>query len=166
MTQRSGTFYQFSTRFLLQGCLAHRPSRFPETTMSASPFLAAGFAAAVLMMAATSAPAQGIYDDDDDDYRPPLAGADISHDYLRNYYYDYEGTEPRDPRVGEQQGWREGVLHTPPRSYWRRCGCSRGYWNGSWYTRPALYDYGERVFDRAHLDHRTSAEYRWPRRDW
>ncbi|WP_443747319.1 hypothetical protein [Asticcacaulis solisilvae] len=134
--------------------------------MSARISVMAGLAAAVLM-AASPVLAQGIYDDDDDNYRPPLAGADISHDYLRNYYYDYEGTPPRDPRVGEQEGWREGTLHTPPRGWWSRCGCgSRGYWHGRWYDRPPLYDYGERTFNRVELDHRTQYEYRWPHRDW
>lgn len=132
--------------------------------MSAFPFLSASLAAVVLLSAAPVS-AQGIYGDDDD-YRPPLAGAGVSHDYLRNYYYDYEGTPPRDPRVGEQEGWRDGVLHTPPRSYWRRCGCTRAYWGGRWYNRPALYDYSERVFDRAQLDRRTAYEYRWPRGNW
>ena len=133
--------------------------------MSAFPLLSAGLAAA-LMLAAAPAFAQS-YDDDEDDYRPPLAGADISHDYLRNYYYDYEGTAPRDPRVGEQDGWRDGTLHTPPRGWWNRCGCgSRGYWHGRWYNRPQLYDYSERVFDRVQLDHRKPYEYRWPRRNW
>jgi len=151
--------------------------------MSAFPILTAGLAAA-LLLAASPALAQSYNDDDDDyrppvtqsyagddddddDYRPPLAGADISHDYLRNYYYDYEGTAPRDPRVGEQEGWRDGVLHTPPRSWWNHCGCgNRGYWHGRWYTRPQLYDYGERTFDRAQLDRRTPYEYRWPHRNW
>lgn len=133
--------------------------------MSAFPLMTAGIAAA-LLLAASPALAQS-YDDDDDDYRPPIAGADVSHDYLRNYYYDYEGTAPRDPRVGEQEGWRDGVPHTPPRGWWSHCGCgSRGYYHGRWYNRPQLYDYDERTFDRPQFDHRNSSEYRWPRRNW
>ncbi len=109
------------------------------------------------------------YDDSDDGYAPPrdLSGADIAHDYTRHYYYDYDGAPPRDRRADEQSGWRDGTLHTPPRWYWGRCGCSSIYYGHRWYSRPANYDYDERVFDeRAHFDHRTSYEYRWPRRAW
>ncbi len=111
---------------------------------------------------------QGRYDDRDDyDAPPPPAGVDIAHDYLRHEYYDYEGLPPRDPRAGEQEGWRDGQLHTPPRDYWRRCGCSRLYYGNHWYNRPALYDYDANTFDsRAHYDQRGAYEYRWPRRPW
>ena len=107
------------------------------------------------------------YDTSRDQPPQDMAGADIAHDYIRHYYYDYDGAPARDPRADEQTGWRNGTLHTPPHWYWSRCGCSSIYYGHRWYSRPANYDYDERVFDeRAHFDHRTSYEYRWPRRGW
>jgi hypothetical protein len=107
----------------------------------------------------------------DEDYRGPRdyppAGHQVARDYLRGEYYAYQGTPPRDPRVGEQEGWRDGVVRTPPRWYWNRCGCSQAYYYGRWHTRPKLYDYSAYDYsDRHRLDRRTAYEYRWPRRNW
>jgi hypothetical protein len=107
----------------------------------------------------------------DEDYRypgdRPPAGHQVARDYLRGEYYAYQGTPPRDPRVGEQEGWREGVVRTPPRWYWNRCGCSQAYYYGRWHKRPQLYDYSAYDYSYRHrLDRRTAYEYRWPRRNW
>lgn len=133
-------------------------------TKLAFPTLAAAAAACLLM--ATPVLAQSWDDDDNDHVRPP-AGADVARDYLTDEYYDYEGTPPRDPRAREQEGWREGVVRTPPRWAWRRCGCSSLYYGGRWHKRPDLYDYDARVYDeRARPSQRSGYEYRWPRNNW
>lgn len=117
----------------------------------------------------------GYYDDGervfDEDYRypgeRPPAGHQVSRDYLRGNYYPYQGTPPRDPRVGEQEGWRDGMARTPPHWYWKRCGCSSAYYYGRWHKRPQLYDYSAYDYSYRHrLDRRTAYEYRWPRRNW
>ena len=137
-------------------------------------------AVTTLAVLAISAPAiaQDYYDDYyegervfDENYRypgeRPPAGHQVARDDLRGEYYRYNGTPPRDPRVGEQEGWRDGVIRTPPRWYWARCGCSQAYYYGRWHTRPKLYDYGVYDYsDRQRLDRRTAYEYRWPRRNW
>lgn len=134
----------------------------PDTKPALSALISA--AAACLLMA-TPALAQN-WDGDNDHVAPP-AGADVARDYLTDEYYDYEGTPPRDPRVGEQEGWRDGVVHTPPRWAWRRCGCTSLYYGGRWYRRTDLYDYGSRVYDnRARPSRRSAYEYRWPRNNW
>lgn len=140
-------------------------------------------AAVAALAIAVPAAAQDYYDDGPDGYyedgervfdegyrypgeRPP-AGHQVSRDYLKGNYYAYQGTPPRDPRVGEQEGWREGVVRTPPHWYWNRCGCSSAYYYGRWHKRPQLYDYSAYDYsDRQRLDRRTAYEYRWPRRNW
>jgi len=63
----------------------------------------------------------------------PYAGRYLGYDYVRDEYYRWDGSEPAPPQAREQDGYRNGVLHTRPAGYgygyrWRRydlCGCGR-----------------------------------------
>ncbi|ESQ84477.1 hypothetical protein AEAC466_08985 [Asticcacaulis sp. AC466] len=106
----------------------------------------------------------------------PYAGRDLGYDYLDNEYYRYDGQPVQDRRAREQDGWRDGVLHTPPRGYrWRSwydrgCGCTRGsYYRvyNSWgeheyrqIYRGNTYSYNRGYsYDRTY-DPRSSYSYR------
>jgi len=101
----------------------------------------------------------------------PYAGKDLAYDYLDGEYYRYPGQPPQDRRAREQDGYRDGVLHTRPRGYYHRryynyydngCGCSRrAYYRvyNSWGEHEyRQIDYsGYRQYDR--YDRRNSYSY-------
>lgn len=87
---------------------------------------------------ARPSPYDRAYNDDDyarqgdarDNSGVPYAGRYLGYDYVTDSYYRWDGLPPQDHRAREQDGWRDGRVHTRPvRSYgWRRydlCGCGR-----------------------------------------
>lgn len=74
--------------------------------------------------------------DAEDGGNVPYAGRYLGYDYISDEYYRWDGPAPIPPQADEQDGYREGVLHTRPAGYryygrgygWRRydlCGCGR-----------------------------------------
>ena len=84
----------------------------------------------------------------------PYAGKDLAYDYLKGDYYRYPGQPVQDRRAREQEGYRDGVLHTRPRAYRQyrdyydqSCGCSRrayyrvyNSWGEHEYRKPGGYN--------------------------
>ncbi|HWU49463.1 MAG TPA: hypothetical protein VN042_06280 [Asticcacaulis sp.] len=88
--------------------------------------------------AARPSPYDRAYNDDDyarqgdarDNSGVPYAGRYLGYDYVTNRYYRWDSLPPQDHRAREQDGWRDGRVHTRPVRYygWRRydlCGCGR-----------------------------------------
>jgi len=132
--------------------------------------LALPLAAALLVLPAVPALAQNGPNGD-----VPYAGADLGYDYLTGEYYRYQGPPPQDSRVREQTGFRDGYLHTAPRTWYRSgvrwIGYGYGYGcrcSNIWYGRHRPYrlnyyqDEMADIYGRAHYDehsYRTGRHY-------
>lgn len=106
----------------------------------------------------------------------PYAGADLGYDYLTGEYYRYDGPAPQDPRAREQTGFRDGYLHTAPRTWYysgvRWLGSGYGYgcrcrniWYGRHYPYTLNYYRDEMadIYGRVQYDqhsYRTGRHYR------
>ncbi len=81
----------------------------------------------------------------------PYAGRDLAHDYIRDEYYTYQGQPSQDRRSREQEGYRDGTLHTTPGGYGYRNGCGCTYYR-------QVNAWGEHQYRRLgdrHYDHAT-----------